>query len=498
MSNKPLGPMIAHTTSNSLRVWYRAGKDDRGVDLTCSLLANNLEIAHQCQIAAEVTDYITLFDISELNPDTQYQFVINKGEKVLATGIARTFASSENSNCSFITGSCRHHPTVSSSILRTFSRNTGSSDDSFKTIENLISNKEIAPKFFVMSGDQVYADHHSKMIFPFGGAKTYKEYQKHYLRAYETPYFSKLASRYPFFMCMDDHEIKNDWSMDFVAKTHKDHEKNRVHMQNGLKAYTLYQAALSSVIKDSSNISSELQTLNSVDPDDYAEDRKLYYQFDDGPTSFFVMDARMERYGSVNPPQMLAPKQMEKLKEWLLLDQNRDKVKFIVSSVPLFPDTKDVKPLIPGAPDDKWAGYPEQRFQILEFIRINNVKKVVFISGDVHVSLTAELTHASDPDFRVYQIISSGFFWPTKGLGRNNFEWDNLSVKHIRIGEKNLPDLNSRGSYIPKMLSNWGDNPQAEHQKHNFAYIETDGKSVDVQYHRSSNGERFESLELEF
>ena len=57
--------------------------------------------------------------------------------------------------------------------------------------------------------------------------------------------------------------------------------------------------------------------------------------------------------------------------------------------------------------DDAWKAFPEQRLRLLETIRTRRIKNVVFISGDVHGSLTARLTHSEDPDFEVHTIVSS-------------------------------------------------------------------------------------------
>jgi len=482
---KTIGPMMAHTTSTSLRLWYRSAGE-----ITCRLKQNLKIISTLTKTSDAQFDYILLFEFSNLEANTLYQYEILKEARTVATGEARTFDNNPHSKCSFITGSCRHHPTLSSQILRWLSFRFGSSDDSFKTISNLIDRKILDPDFFIMSGDQVYADHSHWSVIPFGPAKTFEDFQWHYHKAYTTPFFSKLASRYPFFMAMDDHEIRNDWKMDMALKA-----KNQIPFANGLKAYTTYQAALSGVIENSENLNIELKQLNDVHPHRKEEDRKLYYHFDQGPASVFVMDCRLERYPSSQIPQMLAPTQMGKLKEWLIDANNQEQVKFIVSSVPFFPDAQDI-PLLPGAPEDKWAGFPEQRFEILEYIRRNRIRKVVFISGDVHVSLAAELLHQSETDFKVYSIICSGFFWPMKGLSLQNFNWENLVEKHLREGEKTLPDLHSRGEYQVRMLSKWSQDIQAEHQKHNFCSIETDGKCLHVSYFLGSSGERFEQLEL--
>jgi alkaline phosphatase D len=101
---------------------------------------------------------------------------------------------------------------------------------------------------------------------------------------------------------------------------------------------------------------------------------------------------------------------MSALLQWLA-DGEADAPKFVVSSVPVFPDDR-------SQIEDKWAGFPHQRRQVLEEIRRLGVRKVVFLSGDVHCSSWSELRCRSDPAFRVYSVIASPFFFPGPRLGQ--------------------------------------------------------------------------------
>jgi alkaline phosphatase D len=72
----------------------------------------------------------------------------------------------------------------------------------------------------------------------------------------------------------------------------------------------------------------------------------------------------------------------------------------------LFPETK-------ADNSDKWGGFPLQRSQLLDFIRDNNIDRVVFLSGDVHASMSAGMTSpGADDSFKIYSVISSAYFWP--------------------------------------------------------------------------------------
>jgi alkaline phosphatase D len=100
----------------------------------------------------------------------------------------------------------------------------------------------------------------------------------------------------------------------------------------------------------------------------------------------------------------MSDEQLAAVLNWL--GDGSGRIKFIVSSVPVFPDTK-------ADNEDKWAGFPRQRSELLDFIRDNEIHRVVFLSGDVHASMTAEMTSpGTTAGFKIFSVISSAFFWP--------------------------------------------------------------------------------------
>ena len=109
------------------------------------------------------------------------------------------------------------------------------------------------------------------------------------------------------------------------------------------------------------------------------------------------MDCRTERTLSGNAKSMIGTQQEYALLKWLV--SSTAKVKFIVSSVMFMPDQQKG--------DDGWKAFAAQRNRILETIRSNAIKNVVFISGDIHGSLTCQLSHSKNPGFAVHSIVSS-------------------------------------------------------------------------------------------
>lgn len=185
-------------------------------------------------------------------------------------------------------------------------------------------------------------------------------------------------------MTLDDHEIEDNWPAKAQEKDWKTLFPNAIH------AYQTYQLSHSPLIP-------VRQGRLEGTPN------KLWYKYSDGCCDIFVTDSRTERFlFPEGKSEMLSSGQMGALKRWLNDDSGQ--VKIIVTSVPFAPDS--------GAEEsnDKWAGFQNQREEILTHIEKNQIRKVVFFSGDVHASLSIEIISPSN--LKIISVISSAFFWP--------------------------------------------------------------------------------------
>ncbi|MCH8149578.1 MAG: alkaline phosphatase family protein [Planctomycetes bacterium] len=200
-----------------------------------------------------------------------------------------------------------------------------------------------------------------------------------YRLSFRQPHIQELMSRLPTYMMLDDHEIEDNWTQDRVSeKTGKYAAAMHAYQSYQMIHGPAYEPALGPV-------------------------EKIWYSFRHGAADFFVLDTRTERFIENRVPRILGDRQMKALLAWLLAPTNN--IKFVVSSVPLFPDGR-------SRSKDKWSGFEAQRLKLLDFIRDHAIKRVVFLSGDVHCSMTSELACSTHPDFKVHSIISSSFFWP--------------------------------------------------------------------------------------
>lgn len=436
MSNQlTVGPIVGYTTNKSVRLWGRGDlhyvdpkNKSKGVKRCYGIVqvldSTNNVIASKSFPMYPHFDFTGVVDFDELRANTKYNYKMGYLVDTLEgdlpqpnpndfnglptyqfTAAVDNDNSQEANNISFVFGSCRY-------LLRLFGGSffDGRGDKTFRSILGQINNERKRTDFLLMLGDQIYADD-LNFIFPDNSAS---EFHKRYTDAFSQEHIRKLMSQLPTYMMMDDHEIEDNWSMD-------DYLRKQKLYNIAMSAYHSYQLVHSPAFTPatSTNIS--------------ATPTKRYYSFNVGSTKLFIMDTRTERFKNANPPQIVSREQMKALKAWLLED--RRALKFIGTSVPFFPDHKTES-------KDKWSGFEAQRNEILEFIRANGIRKVVFLSGDVHLSAWATLTCSSDPSFRVHSIISSAFYWPYPAESKFAFKSDGILTT---VGQNQYSVVNSGG-----------------------------------------------------
>jgi alkaline phosphatase D len=267
---------------------------------------------------------------------------------------------------SYIIGSCRYLNLTANGAV-----DPQRGDRVFK----VMADQNLRTDGLVMVGDQIYAD---DLNFAFPDRKL-SDFLRKYRAAFSQPHIKNIMSNTPTYMILDDHEIEDNWP---AKRAPNDDELYK----NAMKAYQLYQCSHSPAY--------------TLAPDNTIN-RKLehyWYQFTNGNLEWFVTDTRTQRNLSPDDRRLMDHTQEKALTDWLLT--SNAKVKFIVTSVMFYPDLKN-----DGG--DAWKSFPEQRNRLLEFIRLNKIKNVVFVSGDVHGSMTSRLTHSEDKDFVVHTIVSS-------------------------------------------------------------------------------------------
>ena len=153
----------------------------------------------------------------------------------------------------------------------------------------------------------------------------------------------------------DDHELVNNFDWDLV-------ENPSEVFENAWRAFQ-----------------------NSV-PMDKEQTGKMYRRISHGSVcDVFVLDCRGERRSSSG--LYISVEQMDWLKTALSASSAR--FKFVMNSVPII-DFTDLIGEVEAI--DRWQGFPEQRTEILSYIEDNGIEGVIWLSGDFHFGLVAQVS----------------------------------------------------------------------------------------------------------
>jgi len=407
-----VGPLVGHTTHSTVRLWGRGGRPAAPGGQLCYGVAQLLEPgatvpSHGAYFKLRPEDDFTgAVDFQGLEPGKPYAYrmgyffsdvdqhlmlpALGLELQGAVSGVFRTARPPGGAEFSLVFGSCRHPMPALEDLFQPHVPERA--DRIFRTILEQVEGGT-ATDLFLMAGDQIYADVRAN-------DRTFAEYCARYRQAFTQPNLRKVLARLPTYMAMDDHEIANNWSMDRLNDPSLSEEQraaNQGRFLSAIEAYRCYQAVHSPALKRTN----EPGLTNAI--------TELWYTFQSGPAHVFVMDVRTERYLRGQPPRMVSDRQFQALQGWMRA--NKGALKLVVTAVPLFPDLKLAGWAL-GERNDKWAGTLQQRQRLLDFMRDEGVRRTVFLSGDVHVSLWAELKSTSRPDFRAYSIISSAFHPP--------------------------------------------------------------------------------------
>ena len=404
-----VGPIVGHAGTDQVRIWGRAefepmanGQPRRAFGV--ARIKARKGGRYSSPVIFKMNPNFDLTGIAifqNLQPGTEYLYKIgwfysDKEINEFARGARWSWSNADRGRFStasddinaprqFVFGSCRY-------LLRLFGGAFMESrgDKTFRSILEQIEGGTNIDKL-LMVGDQIYAD---DLNFLSPDCQV-DEFLSRYRDVFSQPNIKKLMSQVSTYMTLDDHEIEDNWP---CAASDKDY---MMKYPAAMHAYQAYQASHSPLL--------ELDAKGKLKgtPDHF------YYRFSDGCCDFFVTDSRTER--EPQDQEMIGDEQMQSLLDWL--GDGSGKVKMVVTSVPFFPDTKKRN-------EDKWSGYRKQRDQIIAHIKNNNIARVVFLSGDVHCSMAAELD-ISDPGaspLKIYSVISSAFYWPYPHMKRRKFQ----------------------------------------------------------------------------
>ena len=301
------------------------------------------KVAGKIQEISSESDFTATLTIQRLQPSTPYRFKTSNN----VTGTFKTAPPTGEvqpgeGRLTFLTTSC---------IKARFPYNPISHPRAVRGLKHVARwIPRLHASFMLFLGDFIYVD------VPLRHGTDVETYRHEYRQVYSSPDWGPASDSLPWIHVIDDHEIANDWDRGFDPP-----------YPSAIDPWAIYHA--------------------SVNPP-VSHPNASYFEFTQGPASFFMLDTRRHRSPSGATPAddpsktMLGELQLTSLLKFL---QRREpggvKWKFIISSVPF---TRNWR--INSA--DTWAGYLHERQIILEAmwdigLRDDGVG-VIVLSGDRH------------------------------------------------------------------------------------------------------------------
>lgn len=384
------------------------------------------------------TDYTYPILVGNLQPDTSYDYSLsNKLDGTFKT--APKPGSVQARSLTFVTSSC---------IKANFPYNPlahSLSISGFKSLSKILTSLPSPASFMMFLGDFIYVD------VPFRLSSTEEHYRSEYRRVYGSPSWNLPGLKLPWIHTLDDHEIANDWA--------------------GGNTTDPFPAASDPFIQYHVSVNPPLPPSTPKGP----SANTTYFQFTQGPASFFMMDTRRYRtrpekassgfagtskplYGSssspaqepMQAPTMLGATQLHTLLTFLKSPEPAGvHWKIVATSVPF---TKNWRF---GTPDT-WGGFLSERKKVLtamHFAEQNLGVRVVILSGDRHEFAAIRFAPPTSHQDHVQKTT----YDEKLGLGPHEFSVGPLSMFYLPIRTfKQIDDEDVALAYFPDGNSKLG------------------------------------------
>ena len=390
------GPVIGAVTSNSCKVYVRTKQCGRVLmELSeDSLLQKSFSVGANTD---SLRDKTAMLSITSLKPDTRYFYrLLFEGWEDSIKGSFRTFpVEGTRGDFTLVTGSCQETPNM-------------------KVFDVMPKHN---PYFLLHTGDYTYPDY---QICPWY-SNNYDTVAYAYRRRYDEKVMKEMLYNMPIDYMHDDNDYVGGSGGEFCKNDMRSFRRNG-KVYNEMYALPFPPHWRRNVIKGYDEFFPHYDLPDTT--------QGIFHSFKFGNAEFFVIDRNSNKalpnmdaftYDSVrnrwsfNPPPgyaLFGKVQMDWLKKKLL--ESTADWKFIVSGVPL--NGACEKLIRAGVKIQKWhyknwygfhiasgfaqywAGYPEERNDFMQFLKTNNIKNVLVISGDTHHNVMDDGKNAGLPE----------------------------------------------------------------------------------------------------
>lgn len=453
--------IIGHTTTSSCRIWIRTGEkgdfcllyslrtfnsdEDENVFSSFTTVEKFLKSGGKkldFQIKDETNDTTIVLDITDLSSDHVYDYAVmnqnmsQKTKKIILGGekrlFFRTIPEEKDSPFSFGFYSC-HKPfkeVKEDDKVTVVEENM----DVWESFSDTVKKEKL--RFILAGGDQVYIDaKHLNMWERLrddmreveGELRPSEEemrdmYREIYLHYWGFPSIQEICSRTPMYMTWDDHEILDGYGSYLLQGDNKD-ELDMI-LPNPKQGKPLSREKRLELYKRMVNAGKWVYKEYQHSYNPKTEEGVYDYSFVQGSSAFYVLDGRGYRDISKTSNKVLGQAQLDRFKGWMGEMEQKENIDFIfiLSSIPVVhinPEVANLSETVildgsTGEDDlrDCWASrlHNDERKNLLAllFEAVSHGKRVVILSGDVHMASAFKLTDKKNPNNVIYQLTSSG------------------------------------------------------------------------------------------
>ncbi|MEE2918869.1 MAG: alkaline phosphatase D family protein [Bacteroidota bacterium] len=382
------GPMIGHVSMRSVQLWIQTDAEAEVVTQykeqgekrwrSASSVATTRERAN--------TAHITL---GSLEPGTTYdiRFMINgeiAGEPIHATTQVLWDYRMDPPAFSFVTGSCAYINEAK------YDRPGKPYGRGYEIFESMAADD---PDMMLWLGDNIYL---REVDF-----QSYEGFLHRYTHARETPEMKNLLKACPNYAIWDDHDFGPN-----------DSDGSWVHADWSREAFQTFWSNPSYGLPEATRCIST--AFRFVDMEFFLLDNRTY---------------RVNHHNKTNEPTVLGQTQID----WLIqaLQKSRAPFKFVCVGGQVLNE---------AAVYENVSQFPGEREQILSRIEAEDIRGVVFLSGDRHTTELSELTLSNGR--KVYDLTVSPL---TSGPGHAREEGNSLRVEGTYVEQRNYAKLSFQG-----------------------------------------------------
>ena len=382
------GPMIGHVSHRSAQLWIQT---NHSADVQIKYSASDSDEYRQSEkIRTESKNaFVAQFQLEELEPGTTYDVDFLVDGKALSESVKVNTQvlwdwRMDPPAFKFVTGSCAY---INEEAYDRPGKPYGGGYEIFEHMA------DESPDMMLWLGDNIYL---REVDF-----QSYGGFLHRYTHTRSTPEMAELLRTCPNYAIWDDHDFGPN-----------DSDGSWIHADWSKQAFETFWCNPSYGLPEAPRCIST--AFRFVDMEFFLLDNRTY---------------RVNHYNKTNEPQVLGEEQID----WLIqaLRNSRAPFKFVVVGGQVLSDAMVYENV---------AQFPSERQQILDRIEAEDIRGVVFLSGDRHTTELSEITLSNGR--KVYDLTVSPL---TSGTGHAKDEPNSLRVEGTYVEQRNYAVLSFDG-----------------------------------------------------